>query len=202
MDDESDLRADGEAGFCAACVAGDETLVRRMLRLEPTLVGSFGEVREDHREFMRKFGAEGGWSPLHLAGHYGHAGAGGRSRAGGGDVRVRRVRGRAGVRGGVGEDAVAARQRGRVRRRLGVLPRGAEVPPHVGGPLDEHRPDALRDPARRSTPTCTPSSAATPSTAGTPRGGTLSSLTSLRRTRSNLANSRLARLRRGKSTAP
>lgn len=87
-DDEADDRGDGEAAFCAACVAGDEGLVRRMLRGEPTLVGAFGEVREDHREYMRKFGAEGGWSPLHLAGHYGHAGVVEALIAAGADVEV------------------------------------------------------------------------------------------------------------------
>lgn len=74
-DEESgDERNDSEEAFCRACIAGDVVTVGRMLRVEPTLVGAFGEVREDHREFMREFGAEGGWSPLHLAGHYGQAG--------------------------------------------------------------------------------------------------------------------------------
>lgn len=69
-----DARTDTEGAFCHACIVGDVATVERMLRHEPTLVGAFGEVREDHRDFMRQFGAQGGWSPLHLAGHYGQAG--------------------------------------------------------------------------------------------------------------------------------
>lgn len=66
-------RGNSEETFCSSCIAGDLNRVRQMLREEPTLVGSFGQVREDHRPFMSQFGAEAGWSPLHLAGHYGHA---------------------------------------------------------------------------------------------------------------------------------
>jgi ankyrin repeat protein len=29
-------------------------------------------VREDHRDFMRREDADGGWTALHLAAHYGH----------------------------------------------------------------------------------------------------------------------------------
>jgi hypothetical protein len=57
--------------FCQACIAGDAAKVKEMLKSEPALANAFGMVRADHREFMRKIGAEGGWSALHLAAHYG-----------------------------------------------------------------------------------------------------------------------------------
>jgi RNA polymerase sigma factor (sigma-70 family) len=55
--------------FSAACIAGDETRVRALLRDHPELVATYGEVEEPK---MRRIGAHWGWPPLHLAAHYGH----------------------------------------------------------------------------------------------------------------------------------
>jgi ankyrin repeat protein len=60
--------------FCEACIAGDLALVHEMVRADVKLANCRGLVRPDHREYMKKFQSEGGWSPLHLAGHYGQVG--------------------------------------------------------------------------------------------------------------------------------
>jgi hypothetical protein len=57
--------------FCTACVSGNVPEIIRMLKEDLNLANAHGMVREDHREFMKKLGAEGGWSALHLAAHYG-----------------------------------------------------------------------------------------------------------------------------------
>lgn len=57
--------------LCQAAIAGDLETIDRLLHEEPTLVDTRGQVREDHRAFMAKQGANGGWTPLHLAAHYG-----------------------------------------------------------------------------------------------------------------------------------
>lgn len=71
MEEDRDGRRDSEAEFCLACASGDAERVRRMLRNEPTLVGAFGKVLPHHEEHMGKFGADDGWTPLHLAAQYG-----------------------------------------------------------------------------------------------------------------------------------
>jgi ankyrin repeat protein len=50
---------------------GDAALVAKLLKTDPSLVNRRGGVRSDHRDFMKKDGADEGWTPLHLAGHYG-----------------------------------------------------------------------------------------------------------------------------------
>ena len=57
--------------FCQACIDGDLSKVDELLQIEPQLVSTVGMVHPDHREFMKKEDADYGWSPLHLAGHYG-----------------------------------------------------------------------------------------------------------------------------------
>ncbi|HET7179366.1 MAG TPA: ankyrin repeat domain-containing protein [Chryseosolibacter sp.] len=59
--------------FCDACMAGEVTRVADMLHSDPLLMRSHGAVRADHREFMKTQGADGGWTPLHLACHYGQS---------------------------------------------------------------------------------------------------------------------------------
>jgi uncharacterized protein len=57
--------------FCEACISGNLKLVNELIQADPDLVNCRGMVRSDHREFMKKFNSDGGWSPLHLAAHYG-----------------------------------------------------------------------------------------------------------------------------------
>ncbi len=55
--------------FCNACIAGDLKVARRVLRDDPSLVACHGQVDVEH---MRRIAAHDGWTPLHLAAHYGH----------------------------------------------------------------------------------------------------------------------------------
>ncbi|HEX8040072.1 MAG TPA: ankyrin repeat domain-containing protein [Chryseosolibacter sp.] len=57
--------------FCQACMDGNAALVAQLLETDPSLVNCRGAVRADHRAFMKKDGADEGWTPLHLAAHYG-----------------------------------------------------------------------------------------------------------------------------------
>jgi ankyrin repeat protein len=61
--------------FCQACLNGDLPLAEKMLAADRTLANARGEVRPDHRAYMEKQGSAGGWTALHLAAHYGQAGA-------------------------------------------------------------------------------------------------------------------------------
>lgn len=65
--------ASDSQSFCDACMAGDVTGATQMLQSNPSLVNSHGAVRADHREFMKTQSADGGWTPLHLACHYGQS---------------------------------------------------------------------------------------------------------------------------------
>jgi hypothetical protein len=58
--------------FCQVCIEGDVNKVIATLKSDPSLANAFGRVHPKHREFMKNQGAEGGWSALHLAAHYGH----------------------------------------------------------------------------------------------------------------------------------
>jgi ankyrin repeat protein len=60
-----------EERFCLACIDGDYYLVSDLLQADATLVNCRGPVHPDHREYMNKEGAGDGWTPLHLAAHYG-----------------------------------------------------------------------------------------------------------------------------------
>lgn len=64
------MTSDSET-FCHACMGGNASLVTQLLKTDPSLVNCSGAVRADHREFMKKDGADEGWTPLHLAAHYG-----------------------------------------------------------------------------------------------------------------------------------
>jgi uncharacterized cupin superfamily protein len=64
-------QAMGVEAFVTACIEGDVATVARMLDARATLVHCLGLVRADHREFMAKEDADAGWTPLHLAAHYG-----------------------------------------------------------------------------------------------------------------------------------
>jgi len=57
--------------LCDAAIAGDLETVDRILSQEASLVNCRGKVREDHRAYMAGEGAADGWTPLHLASHYG-----------------------------------------------------------------------------------------------------------------------------------
>jgi ankyrin repeat protein len=63
-------RSDCEV-FCDAEIAGDLDTVSRMLKQEESMVDCRGKVREDHRAYRAGEGAADGWTPLHLASHYG-----------------------------------------------------------------------------------------------------------------------------------
>lgn len=82
-------RATAEEAICLACCRGDLATVRRLLQAEATLIGATGEVAPEHREQMMSFGADKGWSPLHLAAHYGHLAVVKLLIEEGGDVNVR-----------------------------------------------------------------------------------------------------------------
>jgi RNA polymerase sigma factor (sigma-70 family) len=55
-----------------AAIRGNLDEAQRLLTLDPSLVGSSGQVAEEHVDFMRSHDADHGWSPLHLAAHYGN----------------------------------------------------------------------------------------------------------------------------------
>jgi|GEM_PF-1931196 len=55
--------------LCQASIEGDTPIVRRILADRPELVRARGEVQDEH---MRKIACHDGWTPLHLAAHYGH----------------------------------------------------------------------------------------------------------------------------------
>jgi hypothetical protein len=52
-----------------ACISGDLRAARLLIERDPTLIGTYGQVEVDA---MRRIGAHWGWTPLHLAAHYGH----------------------------------------------------------------------------------------------------------------------------------
>lgn len=64
------MTSDGET-FCQGCMDGNAALVMQLLKTDASLANCRGAVRADHREFMKKDGADEGWTPLHLAAHYG-----------------------------------------------------------------------------------------------------------------------------------
>lgn len=57
--------------FFLACIEGNVPAVAEALKGDLSLLKSFGMVHPNHRDFMKKENADGGWSPLHLAAHYG-----------------------------------------------------------------------------------------------------------------------------------
>ena len=65
------MHTDACEQLCAASVAGDPETVSGILDQNEVLVGCHGSVREDHRSFMARENADNGWTPLHLATHYG-----------------------------------------------------------------------------------------------------------------------------------
>ena len=74
--------------LCAAAIAGDLETLDRMLDEDTALAGCHGSVREDHRAFMAREKADNGWTPLHLAAHYGQTGCVVRLIAAGADVNA------------------------------------------------------------------------------------------------------------------
>jgi RNA polymerase sigma factor (sigma-70 family) len=64
-----DRRLVGAVQLCNACIAGNLSVARQVLRADPSLVACHGEVDVEH---MRRIAAHDGWTPLHLAAHYGH----------------------------------------------------------------------------------------------------------------------------------
>ena len=60
--------------FIQACIDGGEEAVKQQLEADPRLANARGKVHPDHREFMRRDGADDGWTALHLAAHYGRLG--------------------------------------------------------------------------------------------------------------------------------
>jgi RNA polymerase sigma factor (sigma-70 family) len=59
------------AALCSAAVTGDAEKARALLEADPSLVHGRGEVAPEHMEYMRQHNAHDGWTPLHLAAHYG-----------------------------------------------------------------------------------------------------------------------------------
>lgn len=57
-----------------SAIKGHTETARRLLTEDPTLVGELGGVAEEHAEHMRAADADHGWTPLHLAAHYGNLG--------------------------------------------------------------------------------------------------------------------------------
>jgi ankyrin repeat protein len=57
--------------FCQMCIEGKYNEVEKALNEDPDLVDEMGSVAPAHRAQMAKNGADKGWTPLHLAAHYG-----------------------------------------------------------------------------------------------------------------------------------
>lgn len=57
--------------FCQLCIDGKYPEVEKALDQDPDLVDELGSVAPQHRANMAKEGADKGWTPLHLAAHYG-----------------------------------------------------------------------------------------------------------------------------------
>lgn len=74
--------------FCEACIRGDTVKVAQLLKKENALVHCRGQVRENHVAFMKKQGGDDGWTPLHLAAHYGQAAIVGTLCDGGADLNA------------------------------------------------------------------------------------------------------------------
>ena len=55
-----------------AAVRGNAEVAQDLLSQNSTLVNEQGHVAEEHMEFMRAHDADHGWTPLHLAAHYGN----------------------------------------------------------------------------------------------------------------------------------
>jgi len=55
-----------------AAIRGNTEVAQGLLSQDISLVNEQGLVAEEHLEFMRSHNADGGWTPLHLAAHYGN----------------------------------------------------------------------------------------------------------------------------------
>jgi len=60
------------AKLIEASIHGNTDDARKLLALDASLVAGLGQVAEEHREYMRTVNADHGWTPLHLAAHYGY----------------------------------------------------------------------------------------------------------------------------------
>jgi tankyrase len=55
-----------------AAIRGNTDKARELLENDASLAGGLGGVAEEHKEHMRAADADHGWTPLHLAAHYGN----------------------------------------------------------------------------------------------------------------------------------
>lgn len=55
-----------------AAIRGNAEAAQGLLSQDATLVNELGQVADEHLEFMKSHGADHGWTPLHLAAHYGN----------------------------------------------------------------------------------------------------------------------------------
>lgn len=58
--------------FCLACIRGQLDEAKLLLSQSPKAASCFGPVAPEHFDQMNQLGAGDGWTPLHLAAHYGH----------------------------------------------------------------------------------------------------------------------------------
>lgn len=57
--------------FCLACIRGQLEEAKILLAQSPKAAMCYGTVAPEHLEQMNQMGAGEGWTPLHLAAHYG-----------------------------------------------------------------------------------------------------------------------------------
>jgi len=60
------------AALIDSAVGGDSDRLHDLLSTDPSLVTVTGEVDAGSRDAMQQYNAHDGWTPLHLAAHYGH----------------------------------------------------------------------------------------------------------------------------------
>lgn len=59
--------------FCMACIRGEMDQVKLLLAQSPLATACFGQVSPEHVDQMAQMDAADGWTPMHLAAHYGQA---------------------------------------------------------------------------------------------------------------------------------
>jgi RNA polymerase sigma factor (sigma-70 family) len=60
------------AELAMAATQGDSQAALALLESDRSLTAGHGEVAPEHLDYMRQHNAHNGWTPLHLAAHYGH----------------------------------------------------------------------------------------------------------------------------------
>lgn len=69
----SSRKSNHDNDVCLACIRGDLAALRSLLAESPQSLNCLGSVGPEQMEQMAKLDAANGWTPLHLAAHYGHS---------------------------------------------------------------------------------------------------------------------------------